>query len=123
MKHRIRVTRPEWLGRHYALDHIEDDGSTLWIRPPFWLRPPIGPALHGRHSSASGRGHRRTHTAEAKAARVALACRAWELRCAGLTIRAIAAQLGVGKTTAGKWLVGVEAGGVEFAPSRIIGRP
>lgn len=123
MKTRIRITRPEWTGRHYVLDQVNPDGSQLWIRPNFWERPPVGPALRGRHSAAAGRGHRRSHTSEAKADRVRLACLAWELRRQGHTIRTIAAQLGVGKTTVGKWLVGIERGGIEYAPARIIANP
>jgi hypothetical protein len=99
------------------------DGRELWERPDFFDRPPIGPALLGRRSAASGRGHRKTHTATARAARFALCWKAYTMRQRGMTIRDIADSLGVGRTTIGRWLRGVLAGGAVCAPQQLVTSP
>jgi hypothetical protein len=78
------------------------------VRDDFWRRPPIGPPLAGKRATAGGRGHRRSASPEAQGERRRLAMQAYRLRTeGGMTIRQIAARLGVGKTTVGRLLYGV----------------
>ncbi len=72
-------------------------------------RPPLGPARCGKRSTAGGRGHRKSASDAARARRFALCWQAYQLRLQGLSVRVIAARLGVGKTVCGGWLRGVPA--------------
>ena len=72
-----------------------------------WHRPPLGPPLAGSRATLGHRGHVKSQSREAKARRRDLCLRALALRAQGLSIQAIAAQIGVSTALAGRWLVGV----------------
>lgn len=119
----VDVTSIDWLKRTHRVLEVHATGDryeppALLERPDVWHRPPLGPALSSA-STRSGRGSRASQTVQAKAERRALCSRALELRRQGMSVRAIAARLGVGKTTVGKWLYGVEPGGLVCAPTRV----
>jgi hypothetical protein len=106
----------DWQRRTWHVDERGAWGRPTVLRQPAGgvygplSRPPLGPPLAGKRATCGGRGNRRCQTDEAKAARVALAWRAYNLRVGGgLSIRDIAETLGVGKTTVGKWLYGCPA--------------
>ncbi|UAC01388.1 helix-turn-helix domain-containing protein [Dactylosporangium vinaceum] len=69
-----------------------------------WRRPPLGPPLLGRRSSAGGRGNRASANGGAHADRARLAAYAVELRLAGATYRQIADAVGRSVSVVHRWL-------------------
>ena len=66
------------------------------------------PPDKGSRSTQGGRGHRKSQSKAAKEARRQAAWKAWDMRVLdGRSIRDIAVELGVAKTTVGEWLKGV----------------
>ena len=108
------MTSIDWARRSWVpVRHPEYPSIVTAFRSPQWhkdaaRRPPFGPPLLGKRSTAGGRGNRKSASLEARTNRQLLALEALRLRnTTAMTITQIAQEIGVGRTTVGKWLCGI----------------
>lgn len=97
--HRIRDASGRVVG--YRMPRAGAGLDALLDRPPFRR-------LAGKRAVLAGRGRRASQSPAAIQARAELIIRAWELRVThGLTIRAIALEVGRSPSLVGRWLIGI----------------